>query len=228
MAAKTKARLKGRPSPVSAKIKILLAAVHRLTQAGYRILEDADPQLRIEAACDNVADTLATAERLKPHVVLVDFSDATFPGIDLIKALIARHPEQRILAVAPRDDVIQAEEILLAGARGYTSKSAPIEEIAKAVRLVAHGQNYLDAALAQRIALQKLLGRSDRLRVLSPREYEIFCLLANGSRIKEIAARLNLTNKTVANYHSTIRAKLNARTSEELRAIAARNGVIDR
>ena len=94
------------------------------------------------------------------------------------------------------------------------------------MHLVADGSNYLDPALAQRIALQKLMGKSSNLRGLSPREYEVFCMLAADVPLKEIARLLNLSYKTVANYGGTIKAKLKLSTREDLRALARRTGVI--
>jgi DNA-binding NarL/FixJ family response regulator len=90
---------------------------------------------------------------------------------------------------------------------------------------VAAGRNYVDPALAQRIALRRLLGRSHRLRILSAREYEIFCLLANDIPAHDIATRLALSLKTIANYSSSINGKLGIHTRDELKALAAQYGV---
>jgi two-component system invasion response regulator UvrY len=116
--------------------------------------------------------------------------------------------------------------VLQAGAAGYVRRSIAIEEIVRAIHLVASGRNVLDPALAQRIALQKLMGKSSSLRVLSPREYEVFCMMAADVPLTEIARRLDLRHKTVANYGGTIKAKLKLATRDELRALARRTGVI--
>jgi DNA-binding NarL/FixJ family response regulator len=131
-----------------------------------------------------------------------------------------------VLAVSAREDLIEAEVALQGGAGGYVCRSAALEEIVKAIHLVADGNNYLDPALAQRIALQKLMGKSSSLRGLSPREYEVFCMLAADLPLKEIARLLNLNYKTVANYGGTIKAKLKLSTREDLRTLARRTGVI--
>lgn len=210
----------------SVPVRVLLVAMHRLTQAGYRLLEETDPGIHIEAIADSAPAALEAVNQRPPDVLVVDLSDERLSGCELIPTLMATHPHLHLLAVSGHEDVLEAEVALQGGAAGYVCRSAPIEEIIRAVRVVASGGNYLDPAMAQRIALQKLMGKSSSLRVLSPREYEVFCMLAEGIPIKEIARRLNLNQKTVANYGGAIKAKLKVRSREELRAFARRTGVL--
>lgn len=221
------------PSPLpsaaatrSPAIAALLVAMDRLTQAGYRAIEEADPSIRIVAVADGIAEARRTLDEARPTMVLVDMTDERLNASQLIEALNSSHPQVPLLAVGGREDLIQAESALRAGAGGYICRSAPFEDILRAIHVVGNGENYLDPGLAQRIALQKLMGRTSSLSSLSPREYEVFCMMAGGAAVKEIARMLNLSTKTVANYGGSIKTKLKVDDIEELRAVARRAGVI--
>jgi two-component system invasion response regulator UvrY len=216
----------GATSAASEAVTAVLIAMDRLTQSGYRAIEEADASIRIVAVSDSAAAADAAIEQHRPAVVLVDMTDDRMAAPNLIEALTTRQPTARVLAVAGREDIIQAEAALRAGAAGYICRSAPFDEILRAIHIVARGENYLDPGLAQRIALQKLMGRTSSLSSLSPREYEVFCMIASGASTREIARLMNLSYKTVANYGGSIKAKLKVDTVEELRAIARRAGVI--
>jgi DNA-binding NarL/FixJ family response regulator len=205
---------------------LLLVAANRITQTGYRAVEELDPSIFFDWIAASSEDALRVLKTERPDLMLVDLTDERLRGTQLIHDIVAAHPAIPVLAVSAREDLIEAEVALQAGAGGYVCRSAPLEEILKAIHLVADGKNYLDPSLAQRIALQKLMGKSSNLRVLSPREYEVFCMLAADIPLKEIARLLDLSYKTVANYGGTIKTKLKLTTREEIRALARRTGVI--
>jgi two-component system invasion response regulator UvrY len=205
---------------------VLLAAANRIAQTGYRAVEEADPSITFDWIAASTEEALRILASAKPDLLLVDLTDDRLHGTQLIHDVVTAHPTIRVLAVSAREDLIEAEVALQGGAGGYVCRSAALEEIVKAIHLVADGNNYLDPALAQRIALQKLMGKSSSLRGLSPREYEVFCMLAADLPLKEIARLLNLNYKTVANYGGTIKAKLKLSTREDLRTLARRTGVI--
>jgi two-component system invasion response regulator UvrY len=208
-----------------ATTRVLVLAGDRIAQAGYRVLEETDPRIRIDTAVDPGAAALNALQRGLPDVLLVDLTDERLNGTELIPDLVAAYPNLPVLAVSAHEDLIQAEIVLQGGASGYVCRSAPLEEIIKAIHMIAAGSNYLDPALAQRIALQKLMGKTGSLRLLSPREYEVFCMMVEGVPINDIARFLNLERKTVANYSGTIKAKLKVHSREELLTLARRAGV---
>lgn len=214
-----------RARPVGAR-HVLLVAANRIAQTGYRAVEEADPSIRIDWNAASTEEALRILASAQPDLLLVDLTDDRLQGTRLIHDVLEVHPAIRVLAVSAREDLIEAEVALQAGANGYVCRSAALEEIIKAVHVVAEGGNYLDPTLAQRIALQKLMGKSSNLRVLTPREYEVFCMMAADVPLKEIARLLNLSYKTVANYGGTIKAKLKLSSRKDLRALARRTGVI--
>jgi len=123
-------------------------------------------------------------------------------------------------------DIIFVEQALQAGARGYIGKSSSGETVLEAVRQIAVGNIYIDQDIAQRLAVQKMTGQESPFEALSTREFEICCLLAEGLKVHDISARLSLSNKTVANYSTQIKSKLEVTTTAELARMAIRYGIV--
>ena len=115
---------------------------------------------------------------------------------------------------------------LQAGARGYVTKASAPEVLVDAVRTLSAGRIYISHNVAQQLAFQFLPGKGTPLGELSPREFEVFRLLAEGKSITDIAGVLSLSQKTIANYQSIIKQKLEADTSAQIVWIAMRSGVL--
>ena len=124
------------------------------------------------------------------------------------------------------EDTAFVEKALQAGARGYIGKSSAPVVMVEAVRQIAGGNVYIDADIAQRLAFKKTKGDKLPFDALTTREFEIFCLLAEGSSVNDIAERLSLSYKTVANYSTQIKSKLEVGTPAELARLAIRHGLV--
>lgn len=207
------------------QIQVVLSATSELIQAGYSILVDRDPSLHIHPVSMMLNATLDAITKLKPDLIVVDLSGSAFQALALIEGIHVTDSILPILALNGPEDTQLTENVLRAGARGYGTRKTSLEEMIKAIKNVAKGGLYIEPSLAQRIALQKLMGKSQRLKVLSDREYSVFCLLAEGRSLNEISSQLEIKYKTVANYHSKIKEKLAVGTKAELREIAIRSGV---
>ena len=120
-----------------------------------------------------------------------------------------------------------ATQALTSGAAGYVAKSGDADDLVKAVREVSTGKNYLGAELAQKIVLQSMSGNDNPTQKLTAREFEIFRLLAEGKVVDEIAKLLNIGQKTVANYQTLLRQKLEIQSPVELVRLAIRHGIIE-
>ena len=120
-----------------------------------------------------------------------------------------------------------ASQALKAGARGYVTKTGASDELVAAIQEVARGKVYISKEIAQKIAMQTLGGGEDPMRELSTREFEVFRLIAEGRNSEEIGEMLKISQKTVANYQTLIKQKLNVTTSVELIRLAIRQGVIE-
>ena len=203
-----------------AKSRILLVDDHRIVLNGYQLLLDAESDLAVCATATSVPEALDAVERARPDLVVTDLSMAGRGGIDLIKDLVALHPELLILVCSMHDETLYAERALRAGAKGYVMKDADGPTFLAAIRRVLDGQLYMSEKLATRV-LDAFAGSRQReghalLEKLSDRELEVFCLFGEGKTAKEIAGQLNLSPKTVSVHRDHIREKLEFHTSAEM------------
>jgi DNA-binding NarL/FixJ family response regulator len=208
-----------------ARVRVLLVDDHEVVRAGYRtLLQDSDVDVVGEAADGAVACQQYIA--LAPDVVVMDLSLPGAGGLEAIRRILARDPAARILVFSIHDDVAFVEQALRAGAKGYITKASAAEVLVEAVGEVADGRTYLDRRLAQVLALRNTHGQVGELSSLSVREFEIFCLLAEGIAVAAVAKRLSLSQKTVGNYATQIKRKLKVQNTGELVHLAIRHGVV--
>ncbi len=112
------------------------------------------------------------------------------------------------------------------GVKGFVTKNGMAEDLLHAVLDVSKGKTFLSAGIAQKIALQTLIGDDDPMHQLSAREFEVFRLLAEGRRVEEVADMLKISQKTVANYHTIIKQKLGVSSPVEMARLAMKHGLI--
>lgn len=209
------------------KIKVLLVDDHAVVRAGYRLLLRNSSEIDIIAEADNGENACRLYADLTPDVVIMDLSLPGMGGLEAIRRILARDPKARILVFSMHDDMVFVDQAVNAGAKGYITKSSAPDVLIDAVRKIAGGKSYLDDETAQTLAYQKLRGGDTPFSGLSTREFEIFCYLAEGMNSGEIADRLSLSYKTIANYSTQIKSKLNVGSVAELTRLAIRHGVIE-
>lgn len=187
-------------------IRILLADDHMLVRAGLkRVLEEAI-DIEVIAEATNGKEAFNEFEKVRPDVAVVDISMPVLDGLDTCKQIRSSYPDARILILTVHPEEQYALRFFRAGALGYITKGSSARELYKAVRLVAKEQRYLSEESKQPI-LSQLLDRKDSLvflENLSDREIQVLCLIARGSKMKEISTELNLSVKTVETYRSRI------------------------
>ncbi|HQR60859.1 MAG TPA: LuxR C-terminal-related transcriptional regulator, partial [Methylophilaceae bacterium] len=135
--------------------------------------------------------------------------------------------QARILVLSAHEDSVHPKRVLNAGALGYLTKRSAPEELISAIRTVASRKRYLEASIAQQMAIQQLAGEQSPVDVLSDREFEVFMALAKGKSTNEIAETLSLSPRTVGTHLYNIKQKLNAGNQAEIALIAMRSGLID-
>jgi DNA-binding NarL/FixJ family response regulator len=207
-------------------IRVLLVDDHAVVRMGYRTLLEGYAEIAVTGEAGSGEAALSLYQELKPDVVIMDLALPGIGGLEAIRRILQRDPQARVLVFSMYEDPGFVEQALRAGAGGYIPKSSTPEVLLMALKQVAAGEIYLDPHLAQIVAVQKSLGVDSPFAPLSPREFEVFGMLAKGHSVAEIAEKLSLSAKTVANYGTQIKAKLKASTSADLARLAIRHGVI--
>ncbi len=208
------------------RIRILLVDDHAVVRAGYSSLLSGAPGIEVAGEADNGNAALKAFVDSAPDVVIMDLSLPGIGGLEAIRRIIARDARARVLVFSMHEDIAFVEQALQAGACGYITKRSAPQVLVEAVRRIAGGDTYIDSKIAQQLAFQKTRARNGLFTHLSTREFEIFCLLAEGLNVADIAKRLSLSYKTVANYSMLVRSKLAVGTTAELTRLAIRHGIV--
>jgi DNA-binding NarL/FixJ family response regulator len=195
-------------------MKILLVDDHAVVRAGLRQLLVASLDAVVSEAADAAAAMVLVAQA-RPDLVILDLGLPGQGGLALLPSLVASG--LRVLVLSMHTEPLYARRALEAGARGYVSKNIAPGELLDAVRQVADGKHYVEASIAQTLALHRIEA-GDRLHQLTSRDLDILRLLAAGSSLSVIAGSLGVSYKTVANTASLLRTKLGvARTADLIR-----------
>ena len=207
-------------------MRILLVDDHAVVRAGFKTLLENQGDLRVIAEAENGEAACRHFIEHAPDVVIMDLSMPGVGGIEAIRRIVSRASDARVLVFSMHEDILFVEQALQAGARGYIGKSSAPEVLVEAVRQIANGNIDIDPDIAQRLAYQKVKGNNSPFQILSTREFEIVCLLAEGLSVNAIANRLALGYKTVANYATQIKNKLEVENNAELTRLAIRHGLV--
>ena len=209
-----------------APITVLLVDDHAVVREGYRRLLERSSGLVVVGEAASAGEAYQGFCQFHPDVVVMDISLPDVSGIEAMRRLLLRESRARVLVFSIHEEPIFPERAFQAGARGYVTKASAPEVLVDAVRAVAAGDIFLSPDVARSLALRNVLKREDGLSLLSDREFEILRLLALGHSIRDIAEKLCLNYKTVANYQWIIRQKLGADSPMQLLRIAADNGLL--
>jgi two-component system, NarL family, invasion response regulator UvrY len=204
----------------SAAVRIMLVDDHAVVRAGLRRFLEQQPTFRVVSEATDADGAYELFLENQPDVVVMDLFMPGTSGLEGIRRIVKRCPDARILVFTMHEHASMAERAVEAGARGYVTKTNPPEALTTAIAEVAAGGLALSPDVAHAIAVRRLWGARNLLNSLSAREFEIFRLLAAGHQTTEIASMLNLSGKTIANYHTLIKQKLRLSTDVELVLLA--------
>jgi two-component system invasion response regulator UvrY len=207
-------------------LQVVLVDDHAVVREGYRRLLERTGDIAVVAEAANGDDAYRLICEHQPDVAVLDITLPGLGGIEVARRVIARHPHQKILMFSMHEDTVFSSRALQAGARGYVTKSAAPDVLIEAVRLVAAGKLYISQEMAQELAIQMIPGREKPIDALSAREFEVFRLLVAGHTLQEISGIMHLSYKTVANYQSSIRQKLDVSNTAQVVRIALNHGLI--
>jgi len=209
------------------QIKILLVDDHAVVRMGFKMLIEAEADIKVigEAECGEVAVKLF--QELKPDIIIMDITMPGIGGLEAIDRIMAKDKNTKILVLSAHEDSVHPKRVLNAGAMGYLTKRSAAEELIKAIKSIHQGKRYLEPNIAQQMAITQLSGETNPVEILSDREFEVFMALAKGKSTNEIADTLCLSPRTVGTHLYNIKQKLNANNSAEIALIAIRCGLID-
>jgi DNA-binding NarL/FixJ family response regulator len=198
---------------------------HAVVREGYRRLLERDESLAVVGEAAEMAEALMLDAQLQPDVIVLDIALPGVSGIEILRRLIARRPDARVLMFSMYQDGIYATHAMNAGAFGYLSKASAPDLLVSAVRTVAAGSRYMSPDVQLAMTTQSATARQ-LANALSIRELEVLRLLAQGYGVEAVAARLGLSPKTAANHQSSIKQKLGAGSALQLILIAQQFGLI--
>lgn len=210
----------------SEKIKLLLVDDHAIVRAGFRYLLKSDADYDIQEV-DSAEEACKVYGDYKPDAVIMDLMMPGMGGLEGVRYLHAKDREAKILVLSMRDDFAYVTRATLAGAIGYLTKQSAPEELARAIRVIIKGQKYLSADLHQVTGKKKWVPDEEKIKSLSEREFEVFCMLAEGLTVIKISKDLHLSPKTVSNHRTRILNKLQALNTVEITRLAIRNGLVE-
>lgn len=201
--------------------RILIVDDHPLMRKGLAQTIADEPGMEVCGEAADINEALRKIEVLKPDIAIVDLSLGDGGnGLELIKDVMAMHPSVKILVSSMHDELLFAERVLRAGARGYVQKDEDTSTLLQALRRVNDGGVFLARPMMDRI-LESMttsgeLGARSPLDLLSDRELEVFEMIGRGMVTKQIAAKLDLSHKTVETYRENIKSKLRLSNATEL------------
>jgi len=209
-------------------IRVLLVDDHSVVRTGFRLLLESRADISVVGEADSGEAACQRQIELEPDLIIMDLAMPGMGGLEALRRIRARSPDAKLLALSAHDDLMHARRALSEGALGFLSKRSAPEALLEAVSVVAAGRRYLDAELAQRLALAEFEGGAGSpVERLSEREFQVFVRLAAGATVQRIAQELNLAASTVGTHLYNIKQKLGADTQSELTLIAIRHGLID-
>ncbi|KJS34082.1 MAG: chemotaxis protein CheY [Pseudomonas sp. BRH_c35] len=210
-------------------IRVLVVDDHDLVRTGIsRMLADISG-LQVIGQADSGEDAIRKARELKPDVVLMDVKMPGIGGLEATRKLLRSYPDLKVIAVTICEEDPFPTRLLQAGAAGYLTKGAALEEMVQAIRMVFGGQRYISPQIAQQLALksfQPQLSESP-FDLLSEREIQIALMIANCQKVQSISDKLCLSPKTVSTYRYRIFEKLSITSDVELALLAVRHGMVD-
>jgi DNA-binding NarL/FixJ family response regulator len=202
------------------KARIMVVDDHPFFREGVREYLNRQEDMQVCAEADSVSSALGCVERLAPDLVLLDLRLGADDVLELVKSLRARFPAVRILILSQHEEALYGERALRAGVHGYIMKQEATEEVVTAIRRVLKGELYVSRKMAVSM-LSKLLqapaaSAPHSLDGLSDREFQVYQMLGAGLGTRQIAARLNLSVKTIETYRENIKHKFGLSNSVEL------------
>lgn len=210
---------------MTSPIRVVIADDHAVVRTGYRRLLELEPGVSVVAEFADTDTAYGWLTRHDADVLILDLSMPGRGGLVTIQRLKVRLPGLRVLVFSMHDSPALVAQALRAGAHGYLTKSSPPDALVDAVRVVMQGGQPLSADVRDALAQTSAEGHGLPHLELTPREFDIFRLLAQGEPVEDIAAQLFLSVKTIANYQTMLRKKTGLSNALEMHRYAQQQGL---
>ncbi len=213
------------------RLRILLADDHKIILHGLQAI--LEPEFEVVAMVEDGRELISRTRELRPDLVVTDIAMPFFNGIEALRELRRFDKKVRVIILTMQSDVTYAAKALEAGATGYVLKHSAPSELVTAIHETMKGRTYISPRIAgQLLQLYKIGAPAMPARhetgrtALTERQREILCLLADGLSAKEIAVRLNLSQRTVEAHKYRLMERLKLKNAAELVAYAMKSGIL--
>lgn len=208
-------------------IRVVIADDHAVVRKGLVQIIQETRDLLLAGEAENGNELLDLIRQVNPDVVVMDINMPEKSGWDVMLTLKQERPRQPvlILSVSPEEDY--AIKFFRAGASGYLAKSSAPEQLVEAIRKLAGGGKFVTPGLAEQLVNH--LEEDPDLPLhdaLSPREFQVMCLIASGKTVSEIADELNVSLPTISTHRARLLEKMNMKTNAQLTRYAFENHLV--
>jgi two-component system invasion response regulator UvrY len=209
-------------------INVLLVDDHDLVRIGIRRLLTDVKGIHVVGEAKSGEEAIQLSRQLRPNVVLMDVKMPGIGGLEATRKLLRSDPDIKVIAVTVYGDEPFPSRLLQAGAVGYITKGASLDEMVSAIKAVFIGQRFLGPEVAQQLALKHLSEQdASPFDSLSERELQVMIMITNGQKVQEISDKLCLSPKTVNSYRYRLFEKLAVNSDVELTHLAIRHGLLE-
>lgn len=203
---------------------------HDLVRMGIsRMLGDVN-EIEVVGEAKSGEEALSFVRQAEVDVILMDVRMPGMGGLEATRKLLSRFPQAKVIAVSALDDDLFPGRLMQAGARGYVTKGADLEEMVRAIHAVMRGEIYISSSMATKMALRTVNGKAGDASPfddLSERELQTAVMIVNGGKVAEIADTLSVSPKTVNSYRYRIFEKLGIHSDVELTLLAVKYQLLD-
>jgi DNA-binding NarL/FixJ family response regulator len=208
--------------------RIVIADDHAIVREGLKLIVTAADDLVVSDEAADGHDVMRLVREREFDILVLDLSMPGRSGMELIKLVRAEQPRLRILVLSMHQELQYAVRAIKSGAHGYLTKESAPALLVQAIRKIANGGVFISAEVAEQLALGVMPGNQTAPHEsLSSREFEVFRMLVAGVSVTEIAAKLNLSVKTVSTHKANLMQKMGLRNQSELIRYALKNGLAD-